>query len=144
MGTQVQSKGKEKAEKAVILPSRYGHRQSSMSGRIDDLVWNGTTLENAAKVLSKEFGKPEAMTAAKFRAHINWLPKVRGVEVEVNKAGVYKTKVAHATAELMAFKPFAGKAKEAKPKAAKAPKAKATKKVNGKAKAEKATVQPAA
>jgi hypothetical protein len=119
MGTQVQTQSNgKKVEKAVILPSRYGHRQSSMSGRIDDLVYAGTTEENAVKVLSKEFGKPEKMAKAKFRAHINWLPKVRGVEIELSKTGIYKSKVAHASADMLTYHPFAGKAK----KEAKAPK----------------------
>lgn len=70
---------KEKAE-----VSRYGHRVGSMSGAIDDLLWKGVKIDDAVKTLVKDFKRAERLAKNKFLSHVAYLPKHRGVKVEIS------------------------------------------------------------
>jgi len=75
-----------------LTRSRYGHLLNTMSAAVDDLVWEGTTKEAAAKALAEKFNKDEKATASKFASHVAHLRKKKGVDV-VETDGVFKAQV---------------------------------------------------
>ena len=76
--------------KKPVALSRYGHRVGSMAAVLDDLLWKGVEQSVAVATLAKDFKKTEKLALGKFKGHVAYLPKVRGVQVSV-KDGVYKT-----------------------------------------------------
>ena len=83
-------------EKTAAELSRYGHRVGSMAARIDDLLWEGTTLTAAVKTLAKEFNRDEDKAKAKFLGHVQYLPSVKSIEITKpeDEKGNYKAKKA--------------------------------------------------
>ena len=62
----------EKEESAI---SRYGHRQSAMSGELDDMIWEGHTFEEICDALGVMTGR--------IKGHIKVLQK-KGITVTVD------------------------------------------------------------
>lgn len=74
-----------KAAKKEADLSRYGHRANSMAGRIDDLLWEGTTLDDAVKMLVKEFKRTPEKAKSKFLGHVKYLPRIKKISVKIDK-----------------------------------------------------------
>jgi hypothetical protein len=71
--------------------SRYGHTNDSMAALIDDLVFEGTTLQKGIKRIIKQFpDKDERLAKNKFIVHVNYLRKQKGIEIE--STTTYKVK----------------------------------------------------
>jgi hypothetical protein len=73
----------EKPKKLQAGASRYGHRANSMSAAIDELVWKGTTFEDACKSLETQFKKSKKAVATKFKIHVQHLIKVKGIPITI-------------------------------------------------------------
>jgi predicted RNase H-like nuclease (RuvC/YqgF family) len=73
----------EKPKKVQAGASRYGHRAHSMSAAIDELVWKGTTFEDACKSLEAQFKKSKKAVATKFKLHVQHLIKEKGVAITI-------------------------------------------------------------
>lgn len=86
------AKKKAAAKKAPAEKSRYGHRVGSMSGIVDDCVFEGSTMDEiVAAIVKGVSGKSESAARAKAMSHIRYLPKARGVAVAFDEeTGVYK------------------------------------------------------
>ena len=76
----------------LMKRSRYGHAPYTMSGRIDDMVWEGATRVAIIKNLVKDFKREEAKAAAKLNAHVAYLRSTLGIEV-LEEGGVFSTEV---------------------------------------------------
>ena len=74
---------KEKAPKAEVVKSRYGHKVGSMSAEVDDLLWAGSTVEEMVTALMEKFGKNKDAATSKVKGHLAWLKKQNIVEVVV-------------------------------------------------------------
>jgi hypothetical protein len=69
--------------------SRYGHRAGSMSGAIDELIYKGTGIDDACKVLEVQFKKSKKAILVKFKSHVKHLINNKGVSITI-KDGYYK------------------------------------------------------
>ena len=81
---------KKEVKKAKIELSRYGHRKGTMSGDIDDMVWQGVKKSDAVKTLAKNHCKTEKAALSKFLGHIKHLQKDLNLVVTI-KEDHYKT-----------------------------------------------------
>jgi hypothetical protein len=71
--------------------SCFGHRSVCMSGMIDALVAEGTTLKKARTHLSKATGKDADACERKFLVHVRHLEHDLGITVKFDeKSGVFK------------------------------------------------------
>ena len=61
--------------------SRYGHRIGTFGAMLDDLFFNGTTLEEALKVTGA--------SVSRFKSHLYHLRK-NGIRIEKNEQGIFK------------------------------------------------------
>ncbi len=68
--------------------SRYGHRLGTESAIIDDMVYDGVSLEQAQEKLSS--GRTPEQAKGRFLGHINHLRKDCGVMVKRSFGGVYQ------------------------------------------------------
>ena len=66
-------------EKKAGFPAKeknsWGHQVGSMGARLDDILEKPTTVEAAAKIISKEFDRDEKAARAKATLHFNWMLK---------------------------------------------------------------------
>jgi len=79
-------------EKVVTKRSRYGHIVGSMSGDIDQMVFQGAHIDVIAKVLAERHGRELSAARAKTRGHVNHLIQNKGVTV-TEVEGILKAQV---------------------------------------------------
>jgi len=91
--TKVAKKEKKTTKKKAAAPSLscFGHRPSSMSGRIDELLAEGVTEKGVVSVLKKEFKRGKDAAVAKFRIHMDHLTNSCDVKI-TEKKGTFKAK----------------------------------------------------
>ena len=83
---------KEPAVKAEVAKSRYGHKAGSLAAMMDDMLWDGSTIEKMVSAVVEKFGGEVAKTTSKVKGYMPWLEKTKGV-VTILYDGVYKTEV---------------------------------------------------
>lgn len=71
--------------------SRYGHRVGTGGARIDDLVYQGATIDKIASVMISEFKVKKGSAENKVRAHLAQLKRL-GVKLTVSDKGKVETK----------------------------------------------------
>lgn len=86
-----EKKAKKKAKKAARkkggtprkpkLRTRYGHIVGTMSGDIDNLLWEGGPIAEMAETIAKKHKREVPAAQAKIRGHIKHLMKNKGIEV---------------------------------------------------------------
>lgn len=87
---EAKAKKKKAAKKSTVEKSRYGHRKGSFAALLDELVYNGTTEEEVIETVQTEFpDKSEENIKGRFKSHVSYLGRVRGITVE-KKDGTFK------------------------------------------------------
>ena len=86
---------KEKKAKEPVVASRYGHREGTAAAVMDELVWKGTTMDEAVAALVK-LGRTKERAKGMFLAHIYYLPNKKNIPIDKPKdeKGKYKAKKA--------------------------------------------------
>jgi len=94
-----EKKVKEVKEKKVKVPkgegpvSRYGGWGiSTIASKIEDMLWEGSTMNNMVSTLSEQFKKEEDKVLVRVQKHIVWLKNTKKLPI-TEEGGVYKAEV---------------------------------------------------